>query len=158
MASSKAKVGVTSETNSLKESKSNASSSAEDASPNNRTYCLDDLETVATVGELTTTFDLSMTVRVSHLRFRLGVPRRSLTSENLFKTDELKNIKLESHLDQVLMVCRVLQSLCWLVSVIVTCCSKEVEWSFAGVFSNFLCSPVIVIIVVISCSASPVIG
>ncbi|XP_035768814.1 cAMP-dependent protein kinase catalytic subunit PRKX [Neolamprologus brichardi] len=50
MASSKAKVGVTSETNSLKESKSNASSSAEDASPNNRTYCLDDLETVATVG------------------------------------------------------------------------------------------------------------
>lgn len=67
MASSKAKVGVNSETNALKDSKSNASSSAEDASPNNRTYCLDDLETVATVGELTT-FDLSVTVRVSYLR------------------------------------------------------------------------------------------
>ncbi|XP_004564174.1 cAMP-dependent protein kinase catalytic subunit PRKX [Maylandia zebra] len=50
MASSKAKVGVNSETNALKDSKSNASSSAEDASPHNRTYCLDDLETVATVG------------------------------------------------------------------------------------------------------------
>lgn len=52
MASSKAKVAVNSETNSLKESKSNASSSAGEASPNNRIYCLDDLETMATVGEL----------------------------------------------------------------------------------------------------------
>lgn len=84
MASSKAKVGVNSETNALKDSKSNASSSAEDASPNNRTYCLDDLETVATVGELTTTFDLSVTVRVSYLRLRRGVPQRCLTPENLF--------------------------------------------------------------------------
>ncbi|KAK1876422.1 cAMP-dependent protein kinase catalytic subunit PRKX [Dissostichus eleginoides] len=48
MASSKAKVGVNSETNLLKESKS--SSSAGEASPNNRTYSLDDLETLATVG------------------------------------------------------------------------------------------------------------
>ncbi|XP_029302986.1 putative serine/threonine-protein kinase PRKY isoform X2 [Cottoperca gobio] len=50
MASSKAKVGVNSETNSQKESKSNGSSSTGEASPNNRTYCLDDLETIATVG------------------------------------------------------------------------------------------------------------
>lgn len=52
MASSKAKVGVNSESNSLKESKSNAgSSSAGEASPNSRVYCLEDLETIATVGE-----------------------------------------------------------------------------------------------------------
>ncbi|XP_071403289.1 cAMP-dependent protein kinase catalytic subunit PRKX [Centroberyx affinis] len=53
MASSKAKVGVNNETNSLKESKSNASNSvmsAGEASPNNRIYSLDDLETIATVG------------------------------------------------------------------------------------------------------------
>uniref|UniRef100_A0A667XQZ0 Protein kinase cAMP-dependent X-linked catalytic subunit n=1 Tax=Myripristis murdjan TaxID=586833 RepID=A0A667XQZ0_9TELE len=53
MASSKAKVGVTLENNSIKESKSNASNSvmpAGEASPNNRIYCLDDLETIATVG------------------------------------------------------------------------------------------------------------
>ncbi|KAI3365835.1 hypothetical protein L3Q82_000718 [Scortum barcoo] len=49
MASSKAKVGVNSETNSLKESKSNATGSAGEASPNNRIYSLDELETIATV-------------------------------------------------------------------------------------------------------------
>lgn len=52
MASSKAKVGVNSEPNSLKESKSNGTSSAGEATPNNRMYCLDELEMVATVGEL----------------------------------------------------------------------------------------------------------
>lgn len=57
MASSKAKVGVSSETNSLKDNKSNASSSAAEASPNIRIYCLDDLETIATVGELQEHFE-----------------------------------------------------------------------------------------------------
>ena len=52
MASSKVKSGVNSETNSLKESQSSASSLAGEAAPNNRIYCLDDLETMATVGEL----------------------------------------------------------------------------------------------------------
>lgn len=52
MASSRAKVGVNCEPNSLKESKSNGSSQAGEAAPNKRIYCLDDLETVATVGEL----------------------------------------------------------------------------------------------------------
>lgn len=47
MASSKAKVGVNSET---KESKSNGSNSVGEASPSQRIYCLDDLETIATVG------------------------------------------------------------------------------------------------------------
>lgn len=51
MASSKAKVGVNSETNSMSENKSNASSSAGETSANNWIYCLDDLETIATVGE-----------------------------------------------------------------------------------------------------------
>uniref|UniRef100_A0A8C2XQI1 Protein kinase cAMP-dependent X-linked catalytic subunit n=1 Tax=Cyclopterus lumpus TaxID=8103 RepID=A0A8C2XQI1_CYCLU len=50
MASSKAKVGVLSEPNSLKEIKSTASCSAGEAAANNRIYCLDDLETMATVG------------------------------------------------------------------------------------------------------------
>lgn len=54
MASSKAKAGVNSEANSLKESKSNGTSSAGEAAPNKRMYCLDELETVATVGELHT--------------------------------------------------------------------------------------------------------
>lgn len=52
MASSKAKVGANSETNSLKESKSNASSSAGEASAHNRIYSLEELDTIATVGEL----------------------------------------------------------------------------------------------------------
>lgn len=52
MASSKAKAGVNIESNSLKETKSNASGSAGEASSNIRIYCLDDLETIATVGEL----------------------------------------------------------------------------------------------------------
>lgn len=52
MASSKAKVGVNSETSSLKEMKCNASGSTGEASPSIRMYCLDDLETIATVGEL----------------------------------------------------------------------------------------------------------
>lgn len=52
MASSKAKVGVNSEPSSQKENKGNGTSSAGEAAPNNRMYCLDELETVATVGEL----------------------------------------------------------------------------------------------------------
>lgn len=52
MASSKAKAGVNIESNSLKETKSNASGSAGEASSNMRIYSLDDLETIATVGEL----------------------------------------------------------------------------------------------------------
>lgn len=51
MASSKAKVGV-GETNSAKESKSNGSGPSGEAAPNHRMYSLDELETVATVGEL----------------------------------------------------------------------------------------------------------
>lgn len=53
MASSKAKVGVNMETNAVKENKSNAGSSAGEASPspNVRIYSLDDLDTIATVGE-----------------------------------------------------------------------------------------------------------
>lgn len=57
MASSKAKLGVNSETNSLKESNSSGGGPAGEASPNHRIYCLDDLETVATVGELHVTHE-----------------------------------------------------------------------------------------------------
>lgn len=49
MASSKAKVGVSGDSSIVKDNKS--SSPAGEASPHNRMYCLDDLETVATVGE-----------------------------------------------------------------------------------------------------------
>lgn len=57
MASSKTKVGVNMETNTVKENKSSAGSSAGETSPspspspNVRIYCLDDLDTIATVGE-----------------------------------------------------------------------------------------------------------
>lgn len=56
MASSKAKVGVNMETNAVKENKSSAGSSAEETSPspNVRIYSLDDLDTIATVGEALT--------------------------------------------------------------------------------------------------------
>ncbi|KAJ3584365.1 hypothetical protein NHX12_014860 [Muraenolepis orangiensis] len=53
MASPKAKVGVlTTDSNTLKDSKSSngVSSAAAEAPLNNRVYCLDDLETIATVG------------------------------------------------------------------------------------------------------------
>lgn len=55
MASSKAKVGVNMETN-AKENKSSAGSSAGETSPspNVRIYSLDDLDTIATVGEALT--------------------------------------------------------------------------------------------------------
>ncbi|CAL8291134.1 unnamed protein product [Lota lota] len=45
-----AKVGVLPDANPLKESKSSNAMSAEEASLNKRVYCLDDLETIATVG------------------------------------------------------------------------------------------------------------
>lgn len=53
MASSKTKVGFNMETNTVKENKSSAGSSAGETSPapNVRVYCLDDLDTIATVGE-----------------------------------------------------------------------------------------------------------
>lgn len=54
MASSKAKVGVNMETNVAKENKSSAGSSAGETSPNIRIYSLDDLDTIATVGEALT--------------------------------------------------------------------------------------------------------
>lgn len=50
MASSKAKAVVNGETNPLKDTKSNAGSSAGEASQNIRIYSLDDLESIATVG------------------------------------------------------------------------------------------------------------
>lgn len=53
MASSKAKVVVNGESNPLKDTKSNAGSSAGEASQNIRIYSLDDLESIATVGEST---------------------------------------------------------------------------------------------------------
>lgn len=57
MASSKTKVGFNMETNPVKENKSSAGSSAGESSPlpNVRIYCLDDLDTIATVGESLTT-------------------------------------------------------------------------------------------------------
>lgn len=148
MASSKAKVGVNSETSSLKESKSNASSSAEDASPNNRIYCLDDLETVATVGELTTTFDLSVTVRVSYLRLWTGcspevfdIRKPFLKWMNFHIWDLfLKNIKLElvtpgPGADGV-------QGESFTESVLIGFYDRNMLFwgsrSFAGVFSGFL--------------------
>lgn len=56
MASSKAKVGVNMETNVVKENKSSAGSSAGETSPsaNLRMYSLDELDTIATVGEAAT--------------------------------------------------------------------------------------------------------
>lgn len=52
MASPKAKVvSVNSETNSLKDCKSNGSGPGGETAQNHRMYSLDDLETVATVGE-----------------------------------------------------------------------------------------------------------
>lgn len=53
MASSKTKLGVNMETNTVRENKSIAGSSAGETSPspNVRIYCLDDLDTIATVGE-----------------------------------------------------------------------------------------------------------
>lgn len=54
MASSKAKVGVNGGSNSAKETKGIPSSPAGEASPNIRIYSLDDLETIATVGECPT--------------------------------------------------------------------------------------------------------
>lgn len=56
MASSKAKVEVNMETNAVKENKSSAGSSTGETStsPNVRIYSLDDLDTIATVGEALT--------------------------------------------------------------------------------------------------------
>ena len=50
MASPKAKAVLNNEAGSLKDGKSSGSSPAGEAS-NNRIYCLDDLDTIATVGE-----------------------------------------------------------------------------------------------------------
>lgn len=51
MASSKAKVGVHMETNAAKENKSSGNSSAGETSLTVRMYSLDELDTIATVGE-----------------------------------------------------------------------------------------------------------